>query len=225
MTNSSSNNNGRNPGAPIRAVILDFGEVLCFRPKPEHLRRMSDLFRIDQAEFFEIYVSSRGPYDQGLMTAEEYWRAFAQQAGVPIDDGLIEKIRAWDTGMWSQINASLTGWLGQLRAADLTTALLSNMPTDMAAYARKNFAWIADFDHLLLSCEMRLIKPSEEIFKESVRRVGTNAQETLFVDDREENIRAAKAVGLQAIQFRGVAELKAALTKKGFGILPKTPAD
>lgn len=205
-----------------RAVIMDFGEVLCFRPAPEAMGRMAKLFRIAPERFLECYVPTRGPYDQGLLTPEEYWMDFARVAGVTIDAALVEELRRTDTAMWSRINVEMTDWVEQLHEAGLTTALLSNMQHDMAAHARKNFDWLRHFDHQILSCELRLIKPDGAIFRHTIEQIGVRAEEMLFVDDREANVEAARAVGLRAIQFESTEQLRLGLREIGFEPLPPT---
>jgi putative hydrolase of the HAD superfamily len=204
----------------IRAAILDFGEVLCFQPDPEIIGRMAQLFGIPPENFMERYVPTRGPYDQGLLTPEEYWTGFARNAGVIADAQLVERLRAMDLAMWSRINGDMIDWLEALHGAGMTTALLSNMQHDMAEHARKNFGWLRHFDHQLFSCELRLIKPDVAIFARTIERIGVPPEQTLFVDDREANIQAAQTIGLKAVPFRGVEDLRTELEEIGFATLP-----
>jgi putative hydrolase of the HAD superfamily len=220
MARSKDSGNGSG-SRQSRAVILDFGEVLCFRPEPEALGRMAKLFRIAPERFLECYIPTRGPYDQGLVTPEEYWTEFARGAGVTMDTALVEELRRMDTAMWSRINVEMTDWVEQLHEGGLTTALLSNMQEDMAAYARKNFDWMRHFDHQILSCELRLIKPDVAIFQRTIERIGVRPQEMLFVDDREANVEAARTAGLRAIQFESTEQLRSELRGIGFEILPR----
>ena len=215
------NNQGSGESSLIRAVILDYGEVLCFPPEAETMSRMARIFQIEPEHFLERYVPTRGPYDQGLVTAEEYWQGVARDAGVRIDAAVVEKLRTWDTAMWSRINVEMTAWAEQLHGAGLTTALLSNMQHDMAAHARRNFAWLNHFDHQILSCELRLIKPDAAIFRHSIERLGVRPQQILFVDDREANVEAGRAVGLHAIRFESIEQLRVDLKKMRFEILPR----
>jgi FMN phosphatase YigB (HAD superfamily) len=53
------------------------------------------------------------------------------------------------------------------------------------------------FDRVFLSYEMHLAKPSPAIFTEALRQAGIRADETLFIDDREENCVAAQQIGLK----------------------------
>jgi putative hydrolase of the HAD superfamily len=169
-----NNGNGHKPNdlSRIRAVILDYGEVLCVRPNRDALNRMANVFGIEPTRFFELYGTSRDPYDQGAISAEEYWQGFAQRAGAALSGSLIKQLRSLDTEMWSSTNPEMLQWVAMLNQAGLTTALLSNMQHDMAAYARKNFRWLKHFDHQILPCELRLIKPDPAIFQKSIERVG-----------------------------------------------------
>jgi putative hydrolase of the HAD superfamily len=219
---TSNNKRAHASFSRIRAVILDYGEVLCLRPEAGALSRMASVFRIDPSQFLEFYRSSRGPYDQGLITVEDYWLDFARRAGVRIDAGMIGRLRRWDTEMWSRINPHMTEWLQTLHRGGFTTALLSNMETDMVAYVRKNFSWLAHFHHQIFSCEVGLIKPDFAIFHHCTQRIGLRPEEALLVDDRQENVEAARTTGITAIQFQSVKQLRTDLKEMRFEILPQT---
>ena len=204
----------------ISGVILDYGEVLCWRPSTEALAEMAGIFGIDEDTFLPIYRSSRNPYDRGDFTGHDYWIEFARRAGVTIHEHQVESLRRMDVQMWSNINQEMTEWLARIHSGGIKTAILSNMQTDMAAHVRKNFAWLSHVDHQIFSCEVRAIKPDPAIYHHSLSMVKTAPSETLFVDDREENIQAARAAGIHGILFESVAQLRKDLQKLGFPILP-----
>ena len=213
------------PAGPIRGVILDYGEVLCHRPSPEVLAEMAGIFGIDEDKFLPIYRSSRNPYDRGDFTGHDYWIEFARRAGVTLHTHQIDSLRRLDVQMWSNVNPEMTEWLARVHSRGIKTAILSNMQTDMAAHVRKNFAWLSHFDHQIFSCELRAIKPDPVIYRHSLSLLKTAPAETIFVDDREENIQAARAAGIQGILFESVAQLRKGLQKLGFPILPGSGAD
>ena len=215
---NGENGSGR---ARIRAVILDYGEVMCLKPKGETLNRMSKFFALQPVEFFERYIPSRGPYDQGALSAEEYWRTFAAGMGISAGESTIAQLRAWDTEMWSDVSQEMTDWLAELDGAGFRTALLSNMQHDMAAYARKNFGWLKHIDAQILSCEVGLIKPDPAIFHLTAERMGVKPEEALLVDDREANIASAKSTGMAAIRFQNLGQLRGELAAMGFEVLPR----
>jgi len=132
----------------------------------------------------------------------------------------LKKLSQWDVEMWAHINPTMVDWLKQMRSSGVKTGLLSNMPVDMIRYARQQFAWLKHFDHQTFSAEVRVIKPDAAIYQHSLDGLGVAPSEALFVDDRESNIDGARALGLSAIQFHSVAQLKDDLEKMGFPVLP-----
>ena len=176
----------------LRAVIFDFGEVLCLPPDPEIMGRMAKAFHLSPERFLDLYHPSRLSYDRGDVTPWEYWKNFAAGAGVLIEDGLIETLQKWDHEMWSRIDPQMIDWQANLRAAGYRTAILSNMQRDMSEYVRGNFEWVRRFDCLIFSGEVHLAKPEPEIYEQTIRCLGVKHSEALFVDDREENLRAAR---------------------------------
>jgi putative hydrolase of the HAD superfamily len=215
---------GRGARSLVRAVILDYGNVLCNPPALEEMRGMAEILGVEAEGFLEFYMPTRGPYDRGDLTPAAYWTKVAEGTGVRLNDELIEKLRKQDMEMWSSINLEMVEWAGHLRSVGLKTAILSNMESDMAAHMRKNFRWMSNFDSHTFSCEVRMIKPDEAIYRHCLQSLGVPASETLFVDDREENVEGARRVGLTAIRFESAGQLRDELEKMDFAILPAVPA-
>jgi len=216
----AGNNYQSKKASQIRAVILDYGEVLCQRPKMVALQGMAEVLGIDEGKFLALYAESRDPYDQGVMTADQYWEEFARRAKAEIDGEVIQQLRTLDTQMWSTTSPEMTEWVGMLKEAGLTTALLSNMQHDMSVFVRKNFDWLKRIDHQILSCEVGLIKPDPAIFHHCVERVGVRPNEALFVDDREVNVITARSIGIRAIRFQSTEQLRDELRQIGFEVVP-----
>jgi putative hydrolase of the HAD superfamily len=205
----------------IRAVILDFGEVLCHLPSAENIERLALIFQMDPRTFLPIYLETRAPYDRGDLLPGEYWQKFAEQAGVKITANAIEQARQLDLELWSHINEAMILWVQRLHAAGFKTAILSNMPTDMATHVRKNFEWISDFDHHIFSGEVRSVKPEPEIYQHCIEALGVQPSEALFIDDRDVNLEQARAAGIHGIRFQSVEQLREELQALGFTILPQ----
>ena len=87
----------------------------------------------------------------------------------------------------------------RLRARGIRTYVLSNNnPVGIAAIralCRDGKPLEAYFDKLYVSCEMKLLKPSPEIFRAMLADSGIRAEESLFIDDSERNVAAARALG------------------------------
>jgi len=111
-------------------------------------------------------------------------------------------------------------WLAKLRASGLRVGVLSNMPFEMWEALAPRQTWLDLCDEITLSYELRLGKPEPDIYRHSLERLGLQPHETLFVDDREENVEAAVALGLQAIRFAGIERLRAELTARFGAAVP-----
>jgi putative hydrolase of the HAD superfamily len=203
----------------ITAVILDYGQVLAHCSALD-FGRMAEMFNVSFESFFELWENSRGPYDRGDLTAEEYWLKLEAQTNSSINREQIEILRQVEVEIWAHTDPLMLDWLSLLHAAGLKTALLSNMPVDLMTYVLANFQWMKNFTFKTFSCEVRLLKPDPAIYEHTLRGLGVAAPEALFVDDRGPNIQAARKLGMRAIQFRSVAQFKDDLAALGFPILP-----
>ena len=144
----------------------------------------------------------------------------ASDAGTKLDAEQLQQIFKWDVEMYAVVNERMVAWLRQLRNGGIKTALLSNMHPAMIDYLRKNFAWLDQFDFITFSAEVGLIKPDRAIYEHTLRGLGRKAGETLFVDDRQVNIQAARQLGIHAVRFRSVEQLRRDLEAMKFRILP-----
>jgi len=210
----------KNGWPSINAVILDYGKVLVRSPTPEEFGRMSKVLNVDFESFYELWEASRGAYDRSDFTAREYWAKLAAQGNTSVDEKQIDVLRRLEVEIWANADPVMLDWLAQLHAAGIKTALLSNMPTDLMTYVLANFPWMQHFTFKTFSAEVRLIKPDPAIYRKTLEGLGVTAPEALFVDDRENNIQAARALGMHAIQFHSAEQLRGDLEKLGFPILP-----
>jgi len=82
-----------------------------------------------------------------------------------------------------------------------TNVLLTNFPKHFHDFIKTD--WIIDdaFDHIIASCDVKLIKPDPAIYQLTLERIGCQPHECVFLDDREVNVRAAEALGIHGILF------------------------
>ena len=210
----------RNDSPNIKAVIFDYGLVLVRSPMREEFGRMAQVFNVSFELFYQLWESSRDLYDRGDISAEEYWLKLAVKANTSIDSGQIEFLRRVEVEIWSHPYPEMLDWVRQLQTSGIKTGVLSNMPLDLAAYVRTNGHWTESFDFKTLSGEVRMIKPDSAIYEHTLHGLGVSATETLFLDDREPNIRAARKLRIHGIQFSSIGQLKKDLEVLGFPILP-----
>ncbi|PYT76587.1 MAG: hypothetical protein DMG42_04830 [Acidobacteria bacterium] len=100
------------------------------------------------------------------------------------------------------------------------TALLSNLHLRFSAHIRSSSEWLQLFDHLILSSEVRLIKPDPALFLNCLQVLSVKPEQTLFIDDRDANVKTATALGIYAIKYESVPQLATSLRALQFPLLP-----
>jgi 2-haloacid dehalogenase len=105
--------------------------------------------------------------------------------------------------------------LADLRDAGVRLYALSNWSAETFRLTRDRFPFLEWFDGLVVSGEEGVIKPDRRIFELLLDRFGLVAGSTLFVDDSRANVDAARAVGMDAVQFRGAGRLRRNLAARG----------
>jgi putative hydrolase of the HAD superfamily len=196
-----------------KAVIFDYGLVLSSPQPKAEVEAMASLLQMDFHTFYDFSWRYRLEYDQAVLDASSYWNAVAQRALPPED---IERLIEIDSKSWTHPNPVMPGWAGQLREAGLRTAILSNMPVPVRD-AVERCEWLPEFDCRTYSCDLRITKPSREIYEHCLTKLGIPPSETLFLDDRPENIRAAEALGMHGIVFTTPHEAAAEIDRR-FGV-------
>ena len=80
--------------------------------------------------------------------------------------------------------------------------LLSNMPASTFDYLSRKYQFFSHFKYLVISGQILLIKPDPAIFRHLVAKTGIVPAESVFIDDLEKNVAAARQCGFEAIRFR-----------------------
>lgn len=105
--------------------------------------------------------------------------------------------------------------LEELRERPLGLYALSNFSGDLFREVSPRFEFLKWFDGLLISGDEGIIKPDPAIYELLLDRFDLTARRTVFIDDRVENIEAARAAGLVGIHFRSAAQLRRELVERG----------
>lgn len=193
--------------------LVDFGEVISTPQPDHHVDGLVELSGLHAPVFVERYWQHRPAYDGGMST-RDYWSAVL---GRLPDDVLIDDLHALDVESWTRIDPDMLALLDEARAAGVQLTLLSNAAVDFGEAFRRLPALTERFDRLVISGDLGVIKPDPEIYHAALGISGFGAAETLFIDDRPENVAAAEALGITGLVFRGVDDLRERLVELGMG--------
>lgn len=185
----------------IRAVLFDFGLVLSGPPDPVAWHRMELVFNSSNDALHSAYWRHRHDYDLGVLNGVSFWRTVGVELGHPLNDQELAQLLQADVDLWTQPNQPMIDWAATLQDAGIATGILSNMGDAMETGIIARFPWMAQFQHSTFSHNLRVAKPDEQIYRHAIAAAGEPAGAILFIDDRIENVEAASALGIRAIQY------------------------
>lgn len=180
----------------IKAIIFDCFGVLNEARWPREVSRLtSDI----QSKVRDVHSA----YQRGFINYQDFKSQVGQVAG--LEQAVIDDIFVF--GRTYQKNIDLLRLIKQLRSS-YKIGILSNVGS---GWVRDEFLKpqeVGLFDDMVLSFEVGLAKPDQEIFQLACKRLGVMPKNALFVDDYDEYCRAAKDVGMQAILYKDFIQFK-----------------
>jgi len=153
------------------------------------------------------------------LSAQTYWGSVARELDKAIDAEVLHALIDADTAVWTQPNVEMTEWAARLNRAGIKTGILSNIGDAMELGVLGRFPALREFSHHTFSHRLGIAKPDAEIYRHAVEGLGVAAGEILFVDDREENILAARDAGMVGVQYLGHAGFVEEMQRLGLGPL------
>jgi len=202
----------------IRGVIFDYGMVLTGPPVAEAHAEMVRITGLPEEQFERLYWADRHAYDEGKLSGVTFWEKFRQESGLNLTEDQLAELNREDARMWTTSDPAMLAWQQRLKAHGIRTAILSNMGDSVLENIEREFAWIHGFDVLVWSYQHGMAKPDRAIYEHALEQIGTVPAETMFVDDKLENVVAARAVGMKAVQFSTVDRLREELKAAGWDI-------
>jgi putative hydrolase of the HAD superfamily len=195
----------------LRAVVFDYGMVLSGPPDPKAHAELMRITGLPADKLDPLYWADRHAFDEGKLTGQECWRDIVRKAGLTLAPSAIAELVDWDARMWLTLNPAMLAWAAALKARGLLTAILSNIGDTVQQAMERELNWLSRFDVLVWSYQLRMAKPDPAIYRYTLERLGLQPAETLFIDDREVNVEAATALGMKALVFTTVDQLRADL--------------
>lgn len=192
-------------------LIFDMGHVFVDFDWEDICREFCVRANSSRSEFEEVlkYLGSLG-YEKGNISTVDFLSEANQKLKTNVHIDEFHKI--WNKNHIE--NSEMAALLQKLKT-ERPLYLLSNTNESHWHYLENNFRVSRHFEERILSFQVHASKPDKKIYEEVLKRSGRLASECLFVDDLEENIQAAKNIGMQGIRFQGIDHLKKELALHG----------
>lgn len=182
---------------PIEAVIFDIGNVLLKFDYMVAARRLMALNGVIELPDREPIVEAKAALERGEIDRAEFLRlvrpAFAHQGS---DEDFL--------AIWEDIfeeNEPMTQLAVHLAEGGIPIYLLSNISCIHHEYAFRRYPAFQSFRDGVFSYKVGALKPESRIYEIAIAQFGVEPGRALFIDDLEENIAAARALGLQGLVY------------------------
>ena len=197
----------------IESVIFDWGGVLIDDPRPGLLRYCADAFGVVQEQYTPVHDSCLDEFHKGLIDEGAFWQAIARKLDKPMPKAPSLWFEAFRSAYVPK--QEVFSLASSLHGKGYKTALLSN--TELPAVEFFHELGYEMFDVLVFSCKEGMMKPEPRIYEITLGRLGSQAEQSVFIDDRPDYIKGAKDVGLNTILFESIAQVKKELAELGVG--------
>lgn len=181
------------------ALIFDFGGVLM-KTKDHTPRHRWDAQLGLPPGSVERIVHGSPTWIQaqtGIISPQTYWQDVGQQLNLAWAD--VERLRE-DFYSGDVLDANLIAYIEDLRAGGHAVALLSNDSLELVEkLARLGIAYL--FDPVIISAQIGVMKPDPRAYQYTLEILSRPPQQTIFIDDRQENVSAARALGIQGVHY------------------------
>ena len=179
----------------IKNLIFDFGDVFINLDKKGAMENALNLFGINTISD-EIHAMN-ALYEQGLISTDEFLEFYLENFPNLDKDSLLD---SWNHILLDFPNLRLD-FLEQLATEKkYKLILLSNTNELHMNWVKENIGFYEEFksyfDAFYLSHEIQLRKPNANIFEFVLNENKIKAEESLFIDDTEENIISASKLGI-----------------------------
>ncbi len=199
----------------IKAFIFDLGKVLIDFDHSAAAKKASSFCNKSRKEIFDFFFDSKLTvlFEKGRITPTDFFNKVKEKINLNLS--YEEFLPIWNEIFFlTDDNRAVYDLVGNLRNS-YRLALLSNINELHFNYLKANFPVFDLFHHILLSFQMKSIKPDPLIYKQALYILGVLPKEVFYTDDRPELIQAARALGIQGFVFRGAAQLKKDLLDLG----------
>ncbi len=174
-----------------KAVIFDFFGVFCPDITMNWFKQTVPGYENKLTEFQAICTRS----DYGKISRGNFFKEVSALANVTVKE-MADGVEAQTV-----IDAGLVTFVGLLRENNYKIACLSNGTHEWTLRVITDHGLGDLFDEIVLSGDLGIVKPNPEIYSQTLAKLHTEPLEAIFVDDRQINVDAAKALGISGLLF------------------------
>lgn len=201
---------------PIKTFLFDLGNVLVAFSHPRMYQQMGTVLGLTPHHIIDMLAKDRlqWRYECGEVTTEALLQLCESEAKVSFQrDALIEAVSDIFTPIETMRSVTRA-----LKEQGHRLVLVSNTNELHFKHVQSRYDVLDPFDDVILSYEVKAMKPAPDFYRVAVAASGHAASDCLFVDDLEANIVGARNFGIPAVQFTDYERFRQDLCARGITV-------
>ena len=192
----------------IKLIIWDLSGVVGNMEEPLYLEQFAKTHEVHFHELEKVYYSHLYKAERGEIPLREVWEKTLHHFNIKRH----HKDIAHEIMGLKTFDYDVLDYIQDLRSK-CKVAYLTNYAEEYWEIHQKMIDLSEYFDFGIVSYQIKARKPDSKGFLAIMHQFKVTPQETLFIDDSEKNIAAAKQLGISAIQFQSLEQLKEEIGK------------
>lgn len=181
----------------IKNIVFDLGGVVVAHNVESFAEKLGEFFSFVFGPDMKCVPSFWVDYDLGIRTIDETAEAVAKFRNCSPETAKEHMLYA--ISLQEEVEPTVR-LIKELKEKGYKLYVLSNMSKEYIEFLRK-FPVFDLFDEQIISSEVHLGKPDRKIYEYLLSHCGLNPAETIFIDDRKDNVEAAAELGIIPFHF------------------------
>jgi epoxide hydrolase-like predicted phosphatase len=198
----------------IKSIIFDWGGVLIDDPAPGLMQCCAKALRVTKEDYIKAHSKFTDDFQKGLIHEDIFWEKICSELNVP---------KPKNPSLWAEAfkaayvpRNDMFSMAASLQKNGYRTAVLSN--TEVPAMKFFHQQRYEMFDVAVFSCLEGVKKPDRKIYELTLEKLGTGPGQSVFIDDKSKYTSGAKEVGINAVLFQNIDQVKDELDRLGVKI-------
>jgi putative hydrolase of the HAD superfamily len=195
----------------IKNILFDLGNVLISFKPAEYFEKNKYPENIKNTILSDIFESNEWLLlDNGEISTSDAIEAISRRSSLNKNE--IAHIFNLRTDLMFPLDTNVR-LLPELKKRGFRLYFLSNFPSDIFDEIRSGYYFFKYFDGGLISAVAKSSKPDVGIYKSIMEKYSLIANECLFIDDIEKNVKTAESLGMKGIATNGSLEISKEIEK------------
>ena len=186
----------------IKNIIFDVGGILL----DDSVEHISKVYGKDMSDIYsKIFRGNFRNCLYGTLSMKDYLSEFENDKDYKYISEILDSSKQ---DIMTPLIEKNFKYICSLNEKGYHLYLLSNLTNETCTYLKSIIDIDKYFDGAVFSCEVGIKKPDREIFELIIDKYNLNLSETVYFDDKERMVSAAKEYGFNAIVFKSIEDIE-----------------